>query len=69
MVDSFLGATFQAIYFCPACGKETEKNPQHSCGAPTTLKRGLRWLNNDGVNAVCTFSAGIMGILLAMILN
>ena len=68
-VDSYLGATFQAIYFCPSCGKETERHPLHSCGACTTLKRGLKWLNNDWVNAACTFSAGILGMLSGMILN
>ena len=68
MVDSFLGATFQGIYFCPQCGKETEHYPRHSCGAPTSLKRGSKWLNNDGVNFACTFTAGILGMLLNLIL-
>ena len=48
--DSFLGATVQAIYFCPTCQKETERHPLHVCGAQTSRLRGWRWLNNDMVN-------------------
>jgi uncharacterized protein (TIGR00297 family) len=65
-VDSGLGATLQAVYTCPVCDKETERHPQHTCGTPTTLKRGKAWLNNDWVNGACTLSAGLIGILLAV---
>lgn len=67
-VDSFLGATFQAIYYCENCQKETERSPLHTCGYPTTHKRGLRWLNNDWVNTACTLSAGLAGLFFAAIL-
>jgi len=67
LLDSLLGATLQAIYYCPACQKETERHPFHSCGTPTTLLRGLRWLNNDWVNAMCTLTGGIAAIILALI--
>lgn len=50
LFDSLLGATAQAIYFCEACGKETERHPTHTCGNPTRLSRGWRWLDNDWVN-------------------
>ena len=53
LFDSFLGATVQAMYFCPKDNKETEKHPLHSCGAPTTLIRGWKWLDNDWVNFAC----------------
>jgi len=53
LFDSFLGATVQAIYECPACRKETERHPLHTCGTPTTLKRGWPWLANDMVNLGC----------------
>ena len=62
-VDSFLGATFQALYFCPRCEKQTERHPLHGCGAKTYRQRGLRWLNNDWVNAVCTLSAALIVVL------
>lgn len=66
LVDSLLGATLQAIYFCPTCAKETERHPVHGCGSPTILRRGLPWLNNDWVNAACTLSAGLIAGLLAL---
>lgn len=55
-VDSLLGATVQAIYYCPACAKETERHPQHTCGAATTQQRGWNWLNNDAVNLICSLA-------------
>ena len=61
--DSYLGATVQAIYFCPVCRKETERHPQHLCGNKTTLVRGWVWLNNDLVNLACSLiGASIAGL-------
>lgn len=53
-IDSLFGATLQAIYYCPACEKETESHPLHSCGTATDHQRGWRWLNNDWVNFLCS---------------
>jgi uncharacterized protein (TIGR00297 family) len=58
-VDSLLGATLQAIYYCPTCHKETERHPQHSCGTKTSHVRGLLWLNNDWVNFTCSLTGAI----------
>ena len=63
LVDSLLGATLQAIYYCPTCKKQTEKHPQHTCGTRAVHERGLLWLNNDGVNFACTFSAALVGMI------
>jgi len=52
--DSLLGATAQAIYYCPVCEKETEKHPFHICGTATNQIRGFFWLNNDLVNFGCS---------------
>lgn len=60
MFDSLLGATVQAIYWCPTCKKETERR-LHSCGTPTELRRGWRWLNNDWVN----FISSVFGAVVA----
>ena len=68
-VDSFLGATFQAVFFCENCQKETERSPLHTCGTTTIRKRGLRWLDNDWVNTACTLSAGLAGMFLAAMLG
>jgi len=58
--DSLLGATVQAMYYCPADKKETEKHPLHACGAETVHLRGWKWLNNDWVNFACgAFGAAV----------
>jgi uncharacterized protein (TIGR00297 family) len=59
--DSVVGATLQAMYYCPTCKKETERRV-HSCGTKTRPLRGLPWLNNDVVN----FAATLFGALVAM---
>ena len=62
--DSLLGATLQAIYFCPRCEKETEKHPLHTCGEKTVQLRGLSWLNNDLVNTACALVGAVIGLVL-----
>lgn len=52
LFDSLLGATVQAIYWCPSCQKETERHPVHLCGERTERRRGWPWLDNDLVNAL-----------------
>ena len=69
MVDSALGAWIQAMYHCPACRKDTERHPLHSCGTETTLTRGIAWLQNDWVNAACTLSAALVAIAVAWLLG
>ena len=53
LFDSYLGATVQAIYYCPVCKKETERHPVHLCGTETRYFRGRKWLTNDWVNFAC----------------
>lgn len=62
--DSLLGATVQAMYYCPVCDKETERRI-HSCGTHTKPLRGIAWINNDVVN----FAATLFGALTAMWLH
>ena len=64
LFDSFLGATVQAMYFCPICHKETEQQV-HNCGNKTQLLRGLPWLNNDVVNFLSTLWGALTAMLLA----
>jgi uncharacterized protein (TIGR00297 family) len=61
LFDSILGATIQAIYWCPTCNKETERYPFHSCGTQTNQVRGWSWINNEVVN----FGCSLMGAILA----
>jgi len=62
LFDSFLGATVQAMYFCPTDNKETEKHPLHTCGTETVHLRGWPWLTNDWVNFAC----GAFGVIVAV---
>jgi uncharacterized protein (TIGR00297 family) len=65
LLDSFLGATVQAMYFCPTDKKETEKHPLHTCGTPTVHIRGWKWLDNDWVN----FSCGAFGVITSLLIK
>ena len=64
LFDSFLGATVQAMYYCPTDNKETEKHPLHTCGTKTVHIRGWEWLNNDWVNFACGAFGAIVALLL-----
>ncbi|MBC8504885.1 MAG: DUF92 domain-containing protein [Chloroflexi bacterium] len=64
LFDSLLGATVQAIYYCPSCQKETERHPTHSCESHTQQIRGWSWLDNDLVN----FLASVEGAGIAVVL-
>ncbi|GER87200.1 hypothetical protein KDW_13620 [Dictyobacter vulcani] len=63
MFDSLLGATVQAIYYCPVCQKETERRV-HSCGTTTDHLRGWNWMDNDVVNLLATLCGSLTAILL-----
>ena len=66
-VDSLLGATLQALRFCPACQTECETNP-HLCGTPTVVRRGITWIENDAINLAATLTGAIAAGLLARLL-
>jgi uncharacterized protein (TIGR00297 family) len=65
LFDSFLGATVQAMYYCPTDNKETEKYPVHTCGTPTIHIRGWKWLDNDWVNFAC----GAFGVFTSLLIK
>jgi uncharacterized protein (TIGR00297 family) len=56
LADSLLGDLVQGRFVDPA-GVENEQ------GVGTRV-RGVRWLNNDGVNLVCTTAAAVCGYFL-----
>jgi uncharacterized protein (TIGR00297 family) len=62
--DSFLGATLQAMYYCPVCETETERRI-HRCGTRTQPLRGLPWMNNDVVNFLATACGSAVAIGMA----
>lgn len=63
LADSLLGATLQARRWCPACERECENDP-HACATPSTFRRGLPWLSNDGVNLAATLTGASLAWLL-----
>lgn len=66
LLDSLLGATVQAMYWCPACMRQTER-AVHGCGTETVHLRGLPWLGNDAVNLLATaFGAGVSYLLITI---
>ncbi|HLO17101.1 MAG TPA: DUF92 domain-containing protein [Anaerolineales bacterium] len=68
LFDSLLGATVQAMYYCPTDKKETQKHPLHTCGTQTVHIRGWKWLNNDWVNFACgAFGAVIVLITIMLV--
>jgi uncharacterized protein (TIGR00297 family) len=62
LVDSVLGATLQSRRFCHECHADTERKV-HGCGTRTTRTGGLRWLDNDGVNALSTVGGALTALL------
>ena len=64
LLDSVLGASLQALRWCPQCRCECETRVHH-CGAPTSLRRGAGWLENDGVNFAATLGGAIVAALAA----
>lgn len=69
IADSILGASVQALYYCARCQRRCETSP-HVCGNRTSLVRGLRWIDNDAVNALATLvGALIAGSLAAVYLT
>ena len=57
LADSLLGATVQAMRFCPRCQAETER-AIHRCGTATEHLRGWAWLDNDWVNLLSSLVGG-----------
>jgi uncharacterized protein (TIGR00297 family) len=65
LLDSLLGASLQARHWCSTCSCECE-TPQHYCGTPTTLRRGVRWIQNDAVNLMATLCGAIVAATLVV---
>jgi uncharacterized protein (TIGR00297 family) len=63
LADSVLGASVQALRFCPNCKRQTEREP-HTCGANTSLVRGFGWLGNDTVNFTATLAGAAVAFAL-----
>jgi len=67
LIDSLLGATAQALYYCRACECYCEADP-HVCGANPRLARGFSWFTNDTVNFAATLTGALVAYGVAKLL-
>ena len=65
LVDSIIGAEWQALYLCPKCDKITESKV-HRCGTQAKLIKGYSWLSNDLVNLIMSGTTGLVGYLISV---
>jgi uncharacterized protein (TIGR00297 family) len=65
LLDSIVGAGLQARRWCPSCSCECE-TPRHYCGTPATMRRGVRWIQNDAVNLTATLGGAIVAAVLVL---
>jgi uncharacterized protein (TIGR00297 family) len=63
VADSILGASAQTLRHCPTCNRDCETNP-HTCGAPTTIKRGIPFIGNDAINLAATLTGALIATLI-----
>jgi uncharacterized protein (TIGR00297 family) len=63
--DSLVGATAQALRWCPHCERPCETNPHVACGTATTMVRGMAWIDNDVVNLFATLCGAGVAVLVA----
>lgn len=66
-VDSLAGSRIQGRFRCEACGTRMER-PTH-CGRPASLVGGIRWVDNDTVNIVCTLCGALIAGALSVVLD
>jgi uncharacterized protein (TIGR00297 family) len=69
MLDSVLGGTLQAMYYCPKCNKVTEAQTHQLCGGTVTnYEKGIKWINNDVVNITAGLFSSLLAVFLSMFL-
>ena len=67
ILDSFLGAFFQALYIDADSGKYTEKKKSPS-GKDNALFSGIQWMDNDMVNLLSNGFSAVTAFIVAMII-
>jgi uncharacterized protein (TIGR00297 family) len=69
LLDSFLGATIQEIYYCEKCNQYSEEKI-HICDNECKYVSGIKYVNNHVVNFVSILSVTILSIIfLSLILQ
>ena len=67
-LDSIVGATLQAKYYCPECGTLTDKEV-HICGSLTQFHSGFKFIGNESTNVIATSILALVSLALAYSLN
>lgn len=67
ILDSVLGATCQALYEDSETAELTE-NEFDKEGKPNKLVRGIKWLDNDAVNALCNITCSVFALGMSAII-
>ncbi len=67
LADSWIGATWQQMYRCGACGRDIEQ--ARHCGRQAVRIRGRAGWNNDAVNVAGSLAGGAAAALLALALG
>lgn len=67
LADSWIGATWQQMYRCGACGRDIEQ--RRHCGVPAERIRGRAGWNNDVVNVAGSFVGGAFAAAIAWTLG
>lgn len=62
--DSALGGYCQELFYCLACQQETEQRV-HVCSRKSDHIRGFRFMNNDGVNLICSLVGFLAGVVVS----
>lgn len=62
VVDSVVGATLQAKYFCPRCKVLTDKEV-HTCGEKTRFNCGFKFVGNETTNIIATLVVAVLSLL------
>jgi len=63
LVDSFLGGTAQALYYCEQCQAYSETRVHH-CGRSAKPVRGWPWMTDNTVNLVSSVVGAAVSAML-----
>lgn len=63
LADSVIGAKWQVMYACSACGRQIEK-AEH-CGTAAKRIRGWTRMDNDAVNLISSALGGVAAVVVA----
>lgn len=66
LVDSYLGAGVQAIYYDPKTKQFSEDSEKD--GRKLELSRGIRWVDNDVVNLISNIFSGVFALGLSALI-